>query len=68
MKENVGGWDRRIRSIAGPILLGVGTRMLTRRKSPIGGVAAMLAGAMLSQTAMTRVCPMSAALGINTAR
>jgi hypothetical protein len=68
MKENVGSWDRRIRSIAGPILLGVGTRMLTRRKSPIGGVAAMLAGAMLSQTAMTRVCPMSAALGINTAR
>jgi hypothetical protein len=68
MKENVGGWDRRIRSIAGPILLGVGTRMLARRRSPIGGVAAMLAGAMLSQTAMTRVCPMSAALGINTAR
>ena len=78
MKENVGGWDRRIRSVAGPILLGVGarllarrrdplTRMLARRSTPIGGIAAVLAGALLSQTALTRVCPMSSALGINTA-
>jgi hypothetical protein len=78
MRENVGGWDRRIRSVAGPILLGVGARLLARRRnpvarlmarraSPIGGVAAVLAGALLSQTALTRVCPMSSALGINTA-
>jgi hypothetical protein len=78
MRENVGGWDRRIRSIAGPILLGMGarllarrrnplTRVLARRTTPIGGLAAVLAGALLSQTAVTKVCPMSSALGINTA-
>ena len=79
MRENVGGWDRRIRSVAGPLLLGVGarllarrgnpvTRMLARRAVPFGGLAAVLAGAVLSQTAVTGVCPRSSALGINTAK
>jgi hypothetical protein len=67
MKQNVGGWDRRIRSVAGPILLGLGTRLLARRGSKVGAAAAILAGSMLSRTAMTGYCPVSNALGIDTA-
>jgi|KBSMisStandDraft_5_1062788.scaffolds.fasta_scaffold1522264_2 hypothetical protein len=67
MKQNVGGWDRRLRGVAGPILLGLGARLLARRGSKLGAAAAILAGGMLSGTAAARFCPMSKALGINTA-
>lgn len=68
MRENVGGRDRRLRGIAGPALLFLGYNAFGGRRGRLKGLAAMLGGALLTETAITRVCPLNSALGIDTRR
>jgi len=66
VQENVGNRDRMMRSIVGPMLMGVGlTKMGARQGRPLG-LATMIAGALIMESAVTRVCPVNAALGIDT--
>ncbi len=66
MKENVGKKDRLIRSIAGPALIGIGYTALDGRKGNIAGLATIVAGALLAESALTKVCPVNGILGIDT--
>lgn len=66
MRENVGSWDRVLRSFLGPSLLLVGYSGLGGRRGRTGGLAAMIVGAVLTETAITRVCPLNYVLGVNT--
>lgn len=68
MKENVGGIDRGIRSLVGPALMAVGYTLLGGRKGRISGLLALVAGALFSESAITKTCPLNQALGVNTAR
>jgi 6-phosphogluconate dehydrogenase len=68
MKENVGGWDRVGRAMVGPALLGLGYGVLGGRRGALGGIAAMIGGALVTETALTRVCPVNEWLGVDTAR
>lgn len=68
MRENVGGADRAIRAVAGPALMLLGyTRWGGREGAPVG-LLLMLGGALLAESALTRVCPVNEALGVDTAR
>lgn len=64
MKENVGLIDRIVRTVLGSGLLAVGASSL--REAPVVGVVAAVAGALVLESAVTRVCPLNAALGIDT--
>lgn len=66
MKENVGQADRIVRSIAGPALILAGYARLGGRDGEPAGLAAMIAGALLIESAITRVCPVNAVAGIDT--
>jgi hypothetical protein len=66
MKENVGRIDRMLRFVAGPALTAFGYARLGGRKGEWPGLAAMLVGALIVESAVTRVCPMSALLHIDT--
>lgn len=68
MRENVGGWDRLGRAIIGPALVGAGYGFLGGRNGRLGGLAAMIAGALVTETAITRVCPLNEVVGVDTAR
>lgn len=66
MKENVGNKDRIIRSITGPALMVAGYTALGGRKGTAAGLATMIFGALVIESAVTRVCPLNAAFGIDT--
>lgn len=68
MKENVGRADQALRAIAGPLLLYAGYDLLKGKRGKIGGIAAMIFGALVLESAVTRTCPMNAILGIDTRR
>lgn len=68
MRENVGGADRLLRAIAGPALIAAGYARWGGSEGQPMGLLAMLAGALVTETAVTRVCPLNEALGIDTAR
>jgi hypothetical protein len=65
MKENVGRVDQVARGLAGPALIGLGYRRLGGRRGRMLGLAAMMGGALVVESAVTRVCPLSALLGID---
>lgn len=65
MKENVGTEERIIRSLLGPTLMAVGYTKLGGRKGRPAGLAAMVIGALLLDSAITMVGPLYAMLGIN---
>jgi uncharacterized membrane protein len=66
MKENVGNRDRLMRSIAGPAVIALGiTRLGALRGSPLG-LAALVGGVLIVESAITRVCPVNAIAGIDT--
>ncbi|HET7230645.1 MAG TPA: DUF2892 domain-containing protein [Longimicrobium sp.] len=67
MRENVGGADRTFRLVAGPMLMALGYARLGGRDGGVGGILAMLAGALITETAITRVCPVNEALNVDTA-
>ncbi len=66
MKENVGNLDRAIRSIVGPALLVAGYGKWGGREGRPLGILSMIAGAAVIGSAVTRVCPANAALGLDT--
>jgi Protein of unknown function (DUF2892) len=66
MKGNVGGFDRTLRWIAGPSLLAGGYFFLGGNRGRLPGIAAMLGGVGLLETAITRTCPINALFGIDT--
>jgi uncharacterized membrane protein len=68
MRENVGGADRAARAVAGPALMALGFgRWGGSEGSPLG-LLALLGGALITETAITRVCPLNEALGVDSAR
>jgi hypothetical protein len=68
MQENVGDRDRRLRFVVGPTLLAAGLGPLGAREGRLGGLAALVAGALTLESAITRTCPVNAALGIDSRR
>jgi hypothetical protein len=66
MKENVGTTDRAIRSILGPALVVAGFTRLGGRSGRLVGLAAIIAGTLVIESAITRVCPVNAVAGIDT--
>ena len=66
MKENVGSIDRAARSVLGPAMLVLGYSSLGGGKGKPLGLLTMMAGVSLIESAITRVCPLSALLGIDT--
>ncbi|HVL55903.1 MAG TPA: DUF2892 domain-containing protein [Burkholderiaceae bacterium] len=66
MKENVGTADRALRFVVGPALMLAGYQAFGGRSGHAGGLAAIVAGALVIESAITRVCPLNAALGIDT--
>lgn len=68
MKENVGKVDRLARWVVGPALMALGYARWGGNRGEWGGLGAMLSGTLLLESAVTRVCPMNAVLGIDTRR
>lgn len=66
MKENVGPMDRLLRAVVGPGLVALGYATLGGNRGKLGGLAAMLGGALIVESAITRVCPLNHLLGIDT--
>jgi hypothetical protein len=73
MQKNVGGYDRLLRFVVGPILVVVGGAafggVLTLATGTVGLVlagVALLVGAILTVTAVTQKCPLNSVLGLNT--
>jgi len=67
VQENVGGAERAVRAVVGPALLAWGVVLLPEAPSPVPPVALIVMGALLSETVITKVCPASALVGVNTA-
>lgn len=67
MRENVGGEDRLARALLGPTLVALGYARWGGHRGAPAGLLAMMAGAVITETAITRVCPLNEALGIDTA-
>jgi uncharacterized membrane protein len=68
MQENVGKVDRIIRSVVGPSLMLMGFRRLGGRAGRPMGLASMIGGALIVESAITKVCPLNEAMGIDTRR
>ena len=70
MEKNVGGLDRAIRVVFGPMLLATAIRALLGsndlKPSVTAGAAAV--GAYLTGTGLSGTCPANSAIGRNTAR
>jgi len=66
MKENVGRADRIVRSIIGPALMLLGYGPLGAYKGRGLGLLAVVGGALIVESAITRVCPVSNLLGVDT--
>ncbi|MGK4006766.1 DUF2892 domain-containing protein [Sorangium sp. So ce1036] len=66
MQENVGTLDRTARFVAGPLLMGLGATALGGLRGRPRGLLALVAGALIAESAVTRVCPVNRLLGIDT--
>jgi hypothetical protein len=66
MRENVGGAERALRATIGPALVAWGWLVLAPARHKSGPVVLMLTGALVTETAVTKVCPVSAVFGIDT--
>jgi hypothetical protein len=66
MKENVGRKDQALRGVTGPILMAMGYWLFGGNKGQIFGLFALVLGALIIESAITRVCPINALVGINT--
>ncbi len=66
MKENVGKKDRIIRSVIGPALVTIGYKGLGGNRGKITGLAAIVIGTAITQSSVTKVCPLNAFFGIDT--
>ncbi len=66
MKENVGRRDQVIRGVAGPALIALGYGLWGGREGRLPGLAAIVAGTAVIESAVTRVCVLNRLLGIDT--
>lgn len=66
MKENVGPLDRMMRAVVGPGLLALGYAKLGGNRGALPGLLAMIGGTLITESAITRVCPINALLGLDT--
>lgn len=66
MKENVGTTDQILRGLVGPTLMALGYTRLGGYKGRAAGLAALVGGALVIESAITRTCPLNALLGIDT--
>ncbi len=66
MKENVGTVDRIGRSVVGPALMAVGYQRWGGRHGNLSGLLAIVGGALIIESAITRVCPINGLLGLDT--
>jgi hypothetical protein len=66
MHQNVGRTDRLVRIGLGSVLTLAGLRSLRRGRARVAPAALIGSGALLLETAVTRVCPLNALLGIDT--
>lgn len=66
MTPNVGGIDRIGRAVLGPALMLIGIGPAGARRGRWVGLAALVAGALMTETVITQVCPVNKALGIDT--
>jgi hypothetical protein len=66
MKENVGAADRTLRSVLGPAIILLAMTRLGARRGRTAGLAALVAGILVLESAITKTCPVNAALGVDT--
>jgi Kef-type K+ transport system membrane component KefB len=68
MEQNVGGIDRTVRLVTGPLAIVVGVAILLNvlQVNPLIGAGLFVVGAILSVTGISQKCPMHRILGINT--
>jgi len=66
MKENVGRLDRLMRAVVGPGVLALGYAKLGGNRGAIPGLLAIITGTLITESAITRVCPVNHLLGIDT--
>lgn len=66
MKENVGRIDQTGRFIIGPTLAALGYAWFGGNRGKLTGLAAMIVGTLITESAITRVCPVSRLFGIDT--
>jgi hypothetical protein len=66
MKENVGPKDRVARSLLGPSLIVLALTRFGARRGRLAGLAALVGGALVLDSAITKTCPLNAAIGIET--
>jgi hypothetical protein len=67
VKENVGGAERTVRAVSGPLLVVAGYGPLKGRRGRPLGLFSMLWGAVVTETAISKTCSMNALLGRDTA-
>lgn len=67
-EKNVGGWDRLLRLVVGPVLLVVAAAAALGAivLSPVLVALSAIVGAILTVTGLTQKCPMNHLLGMNT--
>jgi predicted cobalt transporter CbtA len=75
MKKNVGGYDRLIRFVVGPVLVAVGLAALAGLFTLAAGTAGLLlavvgilVGGVLLVTGYTQKCPLNNLVGLDTYR
>lgn len=68
MRENVGGADRVARAVIGPALILLGLTELDALDGDLLGIITVVAGALIAETAITRVSPLNELAGVDTAR
>lgn len=66
MKENVGRIDRGLRFVVGPALAAIGYAKLGGDEGRLPGLAAIVLGTAILESAITRVCPVNRLLHIDT--
>jgi hypothetical protein len=66
MQENVGGPDLAARVVAGPALISWALGPGGARRGRTAGLAALVAGALVVESAITRTCPLNALVGRDT--
>ncbi len=65
MKENVGRNDQMMRAVAGPLMIAAGYA-LGAKQGKGAGLMTMIAGVLVTETALTKTCPLNAFLGVDT--
>jgi len=66
MKENVGGADQLIRTVLGPAMIAASVSRLGAAKGNTLGLLTLVGGVLVLESAITRTCPVNAALGVDT--